>query len=252
MKFKYARLYGVLLLSTLLNLCVTAQKDSTNDSKIWVGISIQPKLAFRYSEFRLDPNEINYELNQLLFEELDDVESPKMAIDYLLSMEYQWTQRFAILSGIGFLNKGEVQVYKVIENADTTLYDLHNIYNYLSVPVIGKYQVLGDKLTLNLVGGAAVNYFLQKKGRYVPELDDYVNTGFGMVKRIKKIDFASAPLWNFDLVFGIDLTYQLGERYRLSISPRYTQEFLEIAFEENGIYETHYSYGLNVAFLTNL
>ena len=252
MEFKNARLYGIILLSAFLALQVTAQKDSTSDSKIWMGISIQPKLVFRYSEFRLDPNDTNYELNQLLFEELNDVESFKRAMDYLLSIQYQWTPRFAILSGIGFLNKGEVQVYKVIENADTTLYDLRNIYNYLSLPIIGKYQVLGNKLSLNMVGGVAVNYFLQKKGRYVPELDDYVNTGFGMVKRIKKIDFASVPALNFDLVFGIDLSHQVSERYLLSISPQYTQELLEIAFEENGRYENHYSYGLNLAFLTRL
>ncbi|MBL4752867.1 MAG: hypothetical protein JKY52_04590 [Flavobacteriales bacterium] len=252
MKLKITIASGILLLCMFFTPQVAAQQDAPSDAKLWIGISIEPKLAYRYSEFRLDPSDLNYDINKWFYGELNRLESPKIAMDYFLTVQYQWTSKFTLISGIGMLNKGEKQEYKEIVNADTTTYQLHNSYNYLGLPIIARYRVFGDRLSLNLVGGLMVNYFLQKIGRFVPYLDDYIDIGFGKVKRIKKIDFASVPSWNFDFIGGIDLTYLIGDRYQVSVSPRYKQELLEIAFVENGVYETHYSLGLHLTLSTNL
>ena len=181
---------------------------------------------------------------------IDELSSAPMrsnlSVTYGLNFGFQLYDRFQVKSGLQYgkyrstsesgvvirdPNTNELYPYHAASNIAasnndmkiggvTAPYNLYNDFEILSVPVLLSYKLFDWKLNVSMVAGSTVDFLLSNKITGASDqlnalaFDKDSNAGYNNV-------FASG-------IVGLELTYQIGEHYGLSLTPQYKRTFTDV------------------------
>jgi hypothetical protein len=237
------------------------------NSKWTLGIFFSPE-----SSFRSLTGTDNYTSS---VQERNQTEKPKISFSSGINLQYKWTNKVIVGTGIWYMGVGEKGKY-YNDSTKTNPQNYTNSYHYVGLPLMIGYQLGNRRFNATVYTGIVINRLVSVKSNYkeknfytvqTPQLvsdttgeDDQNQVGQNDDSTATQVQYISTKVpvegphynnWNLVYVAYFELNYQLYKRLSIHVGPTFKYFLTSIYTKDETQKSKPYSIGLQVGIKYN-
>ncbi len=125
--------------------------DTIKPKSIAIGLTYSPDFCYRITNTNSD--------NQWMKDQFDTLEVAKFGFTTGINLDYQFTQKISLSTGILYSDKGEQLRSKIIPTIEKYVDHIH----YLDIPLKVNYNIINKNTKIFISAGISSNLFLSSK-----------------------------------------------------------------------------------------